>query len=53
MWIRRLSVDHPVVKQGQPFTHMCIKPMPHGRTGCGKFITMNTRKKNAADCNRQ
>jgi hypothetical protein len=43
-WVRRLSVNHPVIKQGQDFTHMCIKPMPDGKIGCGEFFKMKDRK---------
>jgi hypothetical protein len=46
-WVRRLSVNHPVIKQGQDVTHMCIKPMPDGRANRlrgGKFIKTKDRK---------
>jgi hypothetical protein len=36
--IRRMSLEHPCVKQGNDQTHKCIKPMPGGKIGCGKYL---------------
>jgi hypothetical protein len=33
------------IKQGNDYTHVCIKPMPNGRTGCGRDILMRRSRK--------